>query len=152
MLVLSALPGKEKSDEQVTVTRHQIPTADGSTISALLYTPIRADRPLPCLIDFHGGGFVFKAAPHHFALARAYATQTPCAVLFPDYRLLPEHRFPAPVEDAYSSLLWLDSGERFRCRPVSGLFRGVGHGDSRRGPVADALGMGDGAWTAYLIK
>ena len=114
--------------------------------------PIRADRPLPCLIDFHGGGFVFKAAPHHFALARAYATQTPCAVLFPDYRLLSEHRFPAPVEDAYSSLLWLDSGERFRCRPVSGLFRGVGHGDSRRGPVADALGMGDGAWTAYLIK
>lgn len=106
-LTLGVLPGLQRSDEKLTVTRHEIPVADGETIPALLFRPAETDRPMPALLDLHGGVFAFKAAPHHFRLARAYAALTPCVVLLPDYRLLPRHRFPVQTEDAYSSLLWL---------------------------------------------
>ncbi|MFG1819389.1 alpha/beta hydrolase fold domain-containing protein [Kribbella sp. NPDC049174] len=61
----------------------------------------------PSVLHLHGGGFVLGSAYGYRALAGALAISTGSAVLLPDYRLAPEHPFPAAVEDARSAYLWL---------------------------------------------
>ncbi len=94
---------REKSSDELRVTSELIPTCDGGTIKALLYSPIGIVENAPCLICYHGGGFVLPAAPYHYSLAREYALRARCKVLFVDYRLAPQHPFPAAPEDCYAA-------------------------------------------------
>lgn len=64
-------------------------------------------RCLPVLLYLHGGGFTVGGLETHDALCRQIAHRAEVAVLALDYRLAPEHRFPAAVEDAWSTLRWL---------------------------------------------
>jgi acetyl esterase len=72
---------------------------------------IRAYRPLdsgpeellPAMVYFHGGGWVFGDLDSHDPLCRELCNRARCAVVAVDYRLAPEHRFPAAVEDAVSA-------------------------------------------------
>lgn len=57
---------------------------------AVLVSPKGAEENLPCLIYFHGGGFVFRAGGYHFANAAQYCTGARCKVLFVDYPLAPK--------------------------------------------------------------
>lgn len=70
--------------------------------------PMRLYRPapgtLPALVFFHGGGWVMGGLDTHDHMARTLAVEAGCAVLSVDYRLAPEHRFPAAVEDAAGAL------------------------------------------------
>ena len=106
---------REKSTADMRVERWDIPVGDGVTIPALLYSPTTLRGSAPCLIDYHGGGFVFAASPHHYALARMYAAQAGCRVLMPDYRLAPKYPFPTAPEDAFAAYAWLleHAGELF---------------------------------------
>ncbi len=61
----------------------------------------------PSVLHLHGGGFVLGSAYGYRALAGALAVSTGSAVLVPDFRLAPEHPFPAAVDDARSAYLWL---------------------------------------------
>jgi acetyl esterase len=61
----------------------------------------------PALLYFHGGGFVIGSIATHDRLCRRLAALSGCMVLSLDYRLAPEHRFPAAVDDAFASLAWL---------------------------------------------
>ena len=97
----------EKSTEQVDAKRLSIPIENGQVIEPLLYTPIGISDHAPCLIYYHGGGFVLPAAPHHYLLAKAYAIRGNCKVLFVNYRLAPKHPFPAAPEDCYTAYSWL---------------------------------------------
>ncbi len=72
---------------------------------AVLITPKEAEDP-PLLIYYHGGAFVMKAAAYHKNLMQSYAKEVKCAVLFVDYRLAPEYKFPLPVEDCYDAYKW----------------------------------------------
>jgi acetyl esterase len=70
--------------------------------------PIRIYRPvvsgtLPVLMYFHGGGFVICDLDSHDRLCRSLANASGCAVIAVDYRLAPEHKFPAAPEDAYAA-------------------------------------------------
>lgn len=53
----------------------------------------------PCIVFYHGGGFGFKAAPHHKSLALRLADRLNCRVICPDYSLLPKEKYPKARED-----------------------------------------------------
>jgi len=61
----------------------------------------------PALVYFHGGGFVFGNLETHDAVCRALAKESGAVVISVDYRLAPEHRFPAAVEDAHAATVWV---------------------------------------------
>lgn len=62
---------------------------------------------MPCLINYHGGGFALPAAPYHYGLAKEYTQRTHCKVLLVDYRLAPKHPFPIATEDCYAVYCWV---------------------------------------------
>ena len=73
-----------------------------------MYTPVRAAAgPLPALVYFHGGGFVIGDLETTEGLCRMLANASGCRVISIEYRLAPEHKFPAAIEDAYAAVSWV---------------------------------------------
>ncbi len=79
----------------------------GGVIPVRLYKPSDTDEPLPVFIGFHGGGFIRGSVNSHDGLFRRLAKYGNFAVLSVEYRLAPEHKFPAAVDDAYTALRWV---------------------------------------------
>jgi acetyl esterase len=75
-------------------------------LPARLYTPPETTGPRPLLVFFHGGGFVACDLDSHDEPCRLLCRHTGASVLSVDYRLAPEHPFPAAVEDAYAATQW----------------------------------------------
>lgn len=71
-----------------------------------LWVSVDGASPDQVLIWFHGGGYSIGSADGRRAVAAAISRQAGCRVLVPDYRLAPEHRFPAAVEDAVAVYRW----------------------------------------------
>lgn len=65
------------------------------------------DEPLPAVLWLHGGGFLLGSPKQDDALCRRIADELGAIVVAPAYRLSPEHRFPAALDDAYAALTWL---------------------------------------------
>ena len=117
--LMGLLYSREKSDAQVRVERLSIPGPDGNRIRALLYSPVEAEPDAPCLLYSHGGGYVFPAAPYQYALARRYTREVKCRTLFVDYRLAPQHPFPAAPKDCFAAYEWLqDNAARLGIDPA----------------------------------
>jgi acetyl esterase len=74
-----------------------------------LYRPLGAGagKRLPALVYFHGGGWTFGDLDTHDVVCRELANLARCAVASVDYRLAPEHKFPAAVEDAIAATGWV---------------------------------------------
>ena len=71
------------------------------------YTPLgAAGGRLPGLVFFHGGGLIAGDLETHDALCRALCHETACRLIAVNYRLAPEHPFPAAVEDACAAMVW----------------------------------------------
>ncbi len=71
-----------------------------------VYSPADQDGPLPGLVYMHGGGFVLGSAEMFSGDAERIAAEVGAVVVSVDYRLAPEHPFPAPIEDCYTALTW----------------------------------------------
>jgi acetyl esterase len=78
---------------------------DAGGVPARLYRP-NAHRGLPLLVYLHGGGWVIGDLESHDDLCRRLANLVGCLVLSINYRLAPEHPFPAPLEDAIVATRW----------------------------------------------
>ena len=74
-----------------------------------LYRPLgsAAGAVLPVLVYYHGGGWVIGDLDTHDTLCRELANAAGCAVVAVDYRLAPEHRFPAAVDDCLAATVWV---------------------------------------------
>lgn len=87
------------------VDNRRIPTTDGE-ISIRIYTPRKSSEALPIALFFHGGGFVAGDLDSHDSIARYHAKHADAIVVAVEYRLAPESRFPAQVDDAWAALTW----------------------------------------------
>ncbi|HEX5481039.1 MAG TPA: alpha/beta hydrolase [Terriglobia bacterium] len=87
------------------IENRRIPGPRGE-ISIRIYTP-QGPAPLPVLVYFHGGGWVIGSLDTHQSPCCALANAAGCAVVAVDYRLAPEHKFPAAAEDCYAATRWV---------------------------------------------
>ena len=108
-------------------------------IPARIYAPLgAAASPLPCLVYYHGGGWVLGDIAGVDTVLRAVANRAGCTVISIEYRLAPEHKFPAPLDDCYAALEWVAANA-----PMLGVDPGrlaVG-GDSSGGNLAAAVAL-----------
>jgi len=82
----------------------------GGDIPLRIYTPVAAAaETLPALLFFHGGGFVIGNIDTHDGLCRIIANEAGVRVIAVDYRLAPEHKYPAAIEDAYAALTYVEA-------------------------------------------
>jgi acetyl esterase len=77
-------------------------------IKLRLYRPAgsKPDQILPCLVFFHGGGWLLGSLDSHDTTCRHFANAASCAVVSVDYRMAPEHKFPAAVDDCAAGTRW----------------------------------------------
>lgn len=116
MAALGMKPIEESSPEEFralysarrfpsTETVHEIREVDASGVPCRLYRP-SASTDMGLLVYYHGGGWVIGDLDSHDAICRSLCNRMGHAVLSVDYRLAPEHPYPAAVEDALCSLRW----------------------------------------------
>jgi acetyl esterase len=80
----------------------------GGQIPLRIYSP-RGTGPFPVLVYFHGGGWVICNLDTHDNICRFFSNKACCLVVSVDYRLAPESKFPAAVDDAYAATQWVAS-------------------------------------------
>ncbi|CAD6223142.1 unnamed protein product [Miscanthus lutarioriparius] len=97
--------------------------------------PCGGGKGLPVVVYFHGGGFVFHSAASAQIdkLCRRLASAIPAVIASVDYRLAPEHRFPAPYDDGEAALRWVLAGAGGALPSPAAVFVA---GDSAGGNVA----------------
>jgi acetyl esterase len=103
-----------------------------------IYKPLAAGEPLPVLMWFHGGGFVLGGVKECDAEGRDLATRTGCAVVSVDYRLAPEHPFPAAPDDCFAATKWVFDHATELAVDASRIAVG---GDSAGGSLAAAVAL-----------
>ena len=110
MLRQTALLGRGEPVEKIEDVLAPGPNGE---IPIRIYTPA-GSSPWGCLLFFHGGGFVIGSIETHDAMCRMIANASGAVVASVDYRLAPEHKYPAAAEDAYAATCWLaEHAERF---------------------------------------
>jgi len=117
-----------------------IPAPHGR-IPARIYTPKKlrkADGLAPGLVFFHGGGWVIGNLETHDVVCRKLAHEGEMIVISVDYRLAPEHRFPAAVEDAVTATKWVAANAKGLGIDASRLVVG---GDSAGGNLAAVVSL-----------
>ncbi|MGH7391647.1 MAG: alpha/beta hydrolase [Candidatus Rokuibacteriota bacterium] len=117
-------------------------TADGplGPIPLRVYRPagIPASTALPALVFLHGGGWVIGDMETHDVLCRQLTAEAGVSVVSVDYRLAPEHRFPAAVDDAWAATRWVVA--RAAALGVDATRVAVG-GDSAGGTLATVVAL-----------
>jgi acetyl esterase len=113
---------------------------DADGIPLRLYRPIgsTAQQALPVLVYYHGGGWVIGDLDSHDTLCRELANGSGCAVVAVDYRMGPEHRFPAAVDDALAATRWVRANAASLQLDASRLAVG---GDSAGGNLAAVVAI-----------
>ena len=106
------------------------------SVPVRLYRPTAAQTPQPVLVYLHGGGWTIGDLDTHDVLCRQLARDGACTVVSVDYRMGPEHRFPAAVDDCVEAFDWLRAHAQELQIDASRMAVG---GDSAGGNLAAAL-------------
>jgi acetyl esterase len=115
---------------------HSVEDADADGVPVRLYRPVETAEPSMALVYFHGGGWVAGSIETHDGPCRALAKSAGIVVVSVDYRLAPEHPFPAGLEDAWTATQWVSrNAEELKLDPDR---IGVG-GDSAGGNLATVV-------------
>lgn len=126
----------EPPDVVASVTERAVPGPDGD-IPVRIYEPRTEGTPAP-LVFFHGGGWMLGDLDTHDALCRELANESDCLIVSVDYRLAPEHRFPAGLEDCYAATQWVAANaDTLDCRADTVAIAG----DSAGGSLAAGVGI-----------
>jgi len=103
-------PGMELTDrhrEALEIGERFVPgPPDGPDVRVLVYRPKSASGALPLLVHLHGGAFCLLHPETFGGMEANWSLDHHCVVVSVDYRLAPEHPFPAGPEDCYAALLW----------------------------------------------
>ena len=113
---------------------------DHATISVRLYHP-SPDQRLPALVYFHGGGWISWNVQAFDAVCRRLSEAGKFAVVSVEYRLAPEHKYPAAVDDAYGAVGW-----------VRAQADGLGIDPARVGVAGDSAGGNLAAIVSRLMR
>ena len=79
---------------------------DGAKIKLRIFEPAERGKSLPCIVYFHGGGFLYALQGHQVQMSMTFAEKVRCKVVVVDYRLSLDHPFPQGIEDSYKALCW----------------------------------------------
>jgi acetyl esterase/lipase len=115
--------------------------SDAPDVPVRIYTPANRTEALPGLVYIHGGGFVLGDLDMFHAHVLKLADELGIVIVSVDYRLAPEHPFPAPVEDCYAALQW-----------VAAKADELGIDPERIGIGGESAGGGLSAGTALLAR
>jgi acetyl esterase len=96
-------PGLRKPDVASVVNRDM--QGPGGSLPLRIYTPL-GEGPFPLMLFFHGSGFVVCSLDTHDAMCRNLCSGAGCVVVSVDYRLAPEHKFPAAPDDCLAATRW----------------------------------------------
>ena len=118
---------------------HEIRDVQAGSIPCRLYRP-SAKTDLGLLVFFHGGGWVIGDLNSHDGVCRSLANKSGHAVLSVDYRLAPEHKFPAAYDDCAEALKWAHSNAA--ALGIDNTRMAVG-GDSAGGNLAAAVALAE---------
>lgn len=91
----------------VTITDHTAESADGTPVTVREYRPASATTPAPAYFWIHGGGYVLGGIDRDDTKLSATADELGAAVVSVDYRVAPEHPYPAPLDDCWAGYVWL---------------------------------------------
>lgn len=141
--------------------RHEAPPLESVTNSVFagpegevkvrIYRPFETSTPAPALVYFHGGGWVVGNLSSHDHLCRYLAAQSGVVVIAVDYRLAPEHKFPAAYEDCLAAVRWAAASAAELGIDAKRLAVG---GDSAGGSLAAAaaLAVRDEGWPMLRLQ
>jgi acetyl esterase len=115
-----------------------IPGPHGHSIPARLYRNSLSADPAPVLVFYHGGGWVIGDLNVYDSLCAEICRVLNMTVVSVDYRLAPEHRFPAATEDCLAATAWVAGSPGEIGHPVTGL---VPAGDSAGGNLAAVISL-----------
>ena len=118
---------------------HEIRDVQAGSIPCRLYRP-SAKTELGLLVFFHGGGWVIGDLNSHDGVCRSLANKSGHAVLSVDYRLAPEHKFPAAFDDCATALKW--AYDNALALGIDNTRMAVG-GDSAGGNLAAAVALAE---------
>lgn len=123
--------------ESMQVQDRALPTAAGD-VPVRIYWPGGRRHPSPCVVYYHGGGFIKGGLDGSDGNAWGMAEQTGAVVVSVDYRLAPEHKYPAAFDDCFACLEWVvENAGRLDIDPA----RIAVSGDSAGGNLAAAVAL-----------
>jgi acetyl esterase len=144
---------EKDAPEMADISHISIPSGAGATMKARFYTPLGAGiAPGPGIIFFHGGGFVIGDLDSHDMLCRRLAEGSRCRVLSVDYRLAPEHKFPAAHEDAIHVWRWVhDNAAKLGFDPERLAVSGDSAGGNLSAYLAQEMNRSGGPGPAFQL-
>ncbi len=124
-----------------------------STIPARLYVPAGTkDTETPGMVFIHGGGFMIGDLDSHDSLCRQLAHHSGCRIIAIDYRLAPEHKFPAAVDDAIAAASWVyNNAATYHINPERIAIGGDSAGGNLSAVVANHFNQHDGPKLAFQL-